>query len=69
MQEVTERTGIMLVCKDCGNEFPFTPGEQEFFAEHDLSEPKRCPLCRRWRKFVDRQNARLRAEAQEVPDA
>lgn len=26
-----------LVCKDCGNEFVFTAGEQEFYAERDLS--------------------------------
>lgn len=23
----------ILVCKDCGSEFTFTAGEQEFFAE------------------------------------
>ena len=22
-----------LICKDCGNEFDFTAGEQEFYAE------------------------------------
>lgn len=69
MQEVSERVGKMIICVDCSNEFPFTTGEQEFFAERGLSEPKRCPLCRKWRRFVDRENARLRAEAQEVPDA
>ena len=36
-----------LVCKDCGNEFIFTAGEQEFYAEKGLTnEPKRCKACR-----------------------
>ena len=31
-----------LVCKDCGNEFVFTAGEQEFYAERGFTnEPKR----------------------------
>ena len=36
-----------LVCKDCGNEFDFTAGEQEFYAERGFTnEPKRCKACR-----------------------
>ncbi len=36
-----------LVCKDCGAEFVFTAGEQEFFAERGfVNEPKRCKSCR-----------------------
>ena len=36
-----------LVCKDCGNEFVFTAGEQEFYAERGFTnEPKRCKACR-----------------------
>lgn len=36
-----------LVCKDCGAEFVFTAGEQEFFAERGfVNEPKRCKACR-----------------------
>ena len=32
-----------LVCKDCGNEFVFTAGEQEFYAEKGFeNEPLRC---------------------------
>ena len=35
-----------LVCKDCGNEFVFTAGEQEFYAERGFTnEPKRCKAC------------------------
>ena len=37
-----------LVCEDCGMEFMFTVGEQEFYAEKGLvNKPKRCPECRK----------------------
>ncbi|MBS5885031.1 MAG: zinc-ribbon domain-containing protein [Clostridium sp.] len=40
-----------LVCKDCGSEFIFTVGEQEFYKEKGFdNEPVRCADCRRARK-------------------
>lgn len=40
-----------LVCKDCGAEFVFTAGEQEFYAEKGFqNEPQRCKNCRNARK-------------------
>ena len=40
-----------LVCKDCGQEFTFTAGEQEFYAEKGFTnEPQRCKACRTTRK-------------------
>ena len=40
-----------LVCKECGNEFVFTAGEQEFYAEKGFTnEPQRCKACRQARK-------------------
>ncbi len=40
-----------LVCKDCGQEFVFTAGEQAFYKEKGLdNEPKRCKECRDKRK-------------------
>lgn len=40
-----------LVCKDCGQEFTFTAGEQEFYAEKGFTnEPQRCKACRDSRK-------------------
>jgi hypothetical protein len=39
-----------LVCRDCGIEFTFTSGEQEFYAERGFSEPMRCKPCRDARK-------------------
>ena len=36
-----------LVCKDCGKEFIWTAGEQEFYAEKGFqNEPTRCRDCR-----------------------
>lgn len=44
-----------LVCKDCGAEFVFTVGEQEFYKEKGFeNEPVRCPECRRSRKNARR---------------
>ena len=41
----------VLVCKDCGAEFVFTAGEQEFYAEKGFqNEPIRCKACRASRK-------------------
>lgn len=40
-----------IICKDCGNEFVFTVGEQEFYKEKGLeNDPVRCADCRRARK-------------------
>lgn len=39
-----------LTCRDCGQEFTFTAGEQEFYAQRGFSEPQRCPTCRQARK-------------------
>ncbi len=40
-----------LKCEDCGQEFVFTVGEQEFYAEKGLvNKPKRCPECRKDRR-------------------
>lgn len=41
----------VLVCRDCGNEFVFSAGEQEFYAEKGFeNEPSRCPSCRASRR-------------------
>lgn len=44
-------TDKTLVCRDCGTDFIFTAGEQEFYASKGLqNEPVRCPPCRSARK-------------------
>lgn len=48
-------TDKTLVCKDCGQEFTFTAGEQEFYAEKGFTnEPQRCKACRAARKGAAR---------------
>jgi len=40
-----------IKCVDCGEEFLFTVGEQEFYREHGLTNfPTRCRRCREARK-------------------
>ena len=40
-----------LTCRDCGQAFIFTSGEQEFFAQKGFTnEPSRCPECRSARR-------------------
>ncbi len=40
-----------LSCRDCGQEFVFSAGEQDFYAEKGFeNEPTRCPACRQARK-------------------
>jgi len=41
----------ILTCRDCGQEFTFTSGEQEFYASRNLTnDPSRCPSCRAARR-------------------
>ena len=39
-----------LTCADCGQEFVFTASEQQFYADRQFTEPRRCPSCRAARK-------------------
>jgi len=49
-----------LVCKDCGQEFVFTAGEQEFYAEKGFqNEPMRCKECRISKKQSMRENREM----------
>lgn len=44
-------TDQTLRCRECGREFLFTTGEQEFYASRGLmNTPSRCPECRQARK-------------------
>jgi CxxC-x17-CxxC domain-containing protein len=41
----------ILTCRDCGQDFTFTAGEQEFYASRGLTNaPSRCPSCRAARR-------------------
>jgi hypothetical protein len=37
---------LTLVCQDCGQEFAFTEGEQEFYRSKGLDSPQYCYICR-----------------------
>jgi CxxC-x17-CxxC domain-containing protein len=44
-------TDRVISCVDCGQEFVFTSGEQQFYAQRGFTEsPKRCGDCRATRK-------------------
>jgi len=49
-----------LTCKECGKEFVFTAGEQEFYAEKGFqNEPQRCKECRDKRKNANREHREM----------
>jgi CxxC-x17-CxxC domain-containing protein len=40
----------ILSCVDCNQEFVFAATDQQFYAEKEFSEPRRCASCRAARK-------------------
>lgn len=45
-----------LKCVDCGTDFVFTAGEQQFYRERDFkNEPKRCKGCKAKRQSGTRE--------------
>lgn len=44
---------VVLECIDCGNSFVFSAGQQKFFKQHRLQQPKRCETCRERKKMLD----------------
>jgi CxxC-x17-CxxC domain-containing protein len=46
----TSYTDRTLTCADCGQEFTFSASDQQFYADRQFSEPRRCPACRAVRK-------------------
>ena len=59
-EEKTMYEDKTLVCKECGSEFVFTAGEQEFYAEKGfVNEPQRCKECRQARKNAARGNREM----------
>jgi len=52
--ELKDRT---LTCKDCGAEFDFTVGEQEFYQQKGFeNDPSRCKKCRSDKKRGGQKN-------------
>ena len=56
-----EKSDITIACKDCGEDFAFTVGEQEFYEEKGFTnQPVRCKACRDQKKnnrYNDRRDA------------
>lgn len=49
-----------LQCKDCGKEFIWTAGEQEFYQQKGFTNPPaRCPDCRQKKKDQMRSERRM----------
>lgn len=44
--EGSESEDLFLDCWDCGEQFIFTVGEQQFYKQKGFVHPKRCPECR-----------------------
>jgi hypothetical protein len=40
----------VITCADCGQSFTFSAGEQDFYQQKGMSEPKRCKECRAAKK-------------------
>lgn len=56
-----ELKDITIVCKDCGEEFTFTVGEQQFYKEKGLeNSPVRCKDCRDKKRANNNRNDRPR---------
>jgi CxxC-x17-CxxC domain-containing protein len=54
-----------LRCRECGQDFIFSAGEQEFYQQRDLrNEPGRCPACRAAHRTV---MAAARAAGERLP--
>ena len=47
MSQFADKT---MTCRDCGKQFTFTAGEQEFYQSRGFSAPTRCADCRAARK-------------------
>ena len=46
-EATADLTDKQLTCKICGYSFAFAGGEQAFYKDRGLAEPRRCPACRR----------------------
>lgn len=48
-----------LKCKDCGEDFVFSAGQQQHHAQLGLrNEPKRCPVCRQMNRMRNEDRGR-----------
>jgi CxxC-x17-CxxC domain-containing protein len=58
LEEILSSADRTLTCRDCGREFIFTSGEQDFYASKGLTnDPVRCSSCRSARKASSTRNS------------
>lgn len=56
-------TDKTLTCRDCGSEFVWTAGEQEFYAQKGFEKPPaRCQVCRAKYKAAREQFGRVESK-------
>ena len=56
-REVREMTDRILTCKICSETLVFTAGEQIFYRDRYLVEPRRCVNCRRHKRSVENEHS------------
>ena len=49
-QSQSTYTDKTIECADCAQQFTHSAQDQQFYAERQFSEPRRCPTCRAIRK-------------------
>ena len=51
-EELADLRDKQITCKICGDNFTFAIGEQEFYQDRWLAEPRRCSKCRPSRRNI-----------------
>lgn len=49
-EEIGDLKDKEITCKICGSSFTFSIGEQTFYHDRGLADPKRCPECRQQKR-------------------
>lgn len=62
-----EKKDKVIVCRNCGKEFTYTVGEQNFYKEKGFAAPVRCKECRDKRK-AERETQVEKTEEQKNAD-
>lgn len=50
---------LTIICESCGQEFVFTEGEQEYYRQRELDDPKLCMICRARKQAEERDRLRF----------
>jgi len=58
MMRQIENGDRLIARQDCGDDFQWTVGQQQFYAAKDLQPPKRCTDCARARRIRFRESVK-----------